>query len=176
MARRRARLNLGIMNDSQEYEWHEFPWNEALAMPRGPHKQLKLYADANIPKPVIDELRAAGLAVDSATESGLDSHPDENILQRARRLGRVILTMDRDFWDDRKHPLQKSPGIIFIDVAPDQLDKALEGLAKFYVLFAQTYPLDWWNETKARVTANGFVIKGRSWEGDVFMDEFKCIL
>lgn len=163
------------MNESQEYEWQEFPWGQAPVMPQGPHKKLKLYADANIPKPVIDELRAAGLVVDSVTEAGLGSHPDKNILQRAKKLNRVILTMDRDFWDDKKHPLQKSPGIIFIDVAPDQLDKAIEGLAKFYALFARAYPLDWWHETKARITVNSFVIKGLSDEGNVFEEEFKLM-
>gem|GEM_PF-5108930 len=56
-------------------------------MPRGPHKQLKLYADASIPKPVIDELRAAGLVVDSATESGLDSHPDEKHPSTCEEIG-----------------------------------------------------------------------------------------
>lgn len=161
------------MNELQEYQWHEFPRDQAPAMPRRPHKKLKLCADANVPKAVVDELRAVGLVVDSVTESDLGPHPDKHILQHARKLGRVILTMDRDFWDDRKHPLQKSPGIIFIDVAPDQVDKAIEGLAKFYALFAQAYPLDWWHETKARVTTNGFVIKSRSWEGNVFKEQFK---
>lgn len=161
------------MKELQEYQWHEFPWKEAPVMPPGPHKKLKLCADANITKPLMDELCAAGLVIESVTELSLGTHPDKNILQRARKLGQVLLTMDRDFWDDRKHPLQKSPGIIFIDVAPDQLEKAIEGLAKFYVLFAQAYPLDWWHETKARVTSNGFVIKGLSWEGHVFEEEFK---
>lgn len=161
------------MNELQEYQWHEFPWDKAPKLLRRRYKKLKLCADANIPKPVIDELRAAGLVIDSVTESGLGRHPDENILQRARELGQVILTMDRDFWNDGKHPLQKSPGIIFIDIAPDQLDKAIEGLVKFYVLFAKAYPLDWWHELKCRVTANSFVIKGRSREGTVFEEEFK---
>lgn len=129
------------MNESHEHEWHEFPWTEVSAVPQGPHKQLKLYADANILKPIIDELRAAGLVVYSVTEAGLGSHPDKSILQRARRASHVLLTMDRDFWDDRKHPLQKSPGIIFIDVAPGKLDKAIEGLAKFYRLFANAYSI-----------------------------------
>ena len=161
------------MSEPKEYAWHEFPWNKAPAMPRGPHKKLRLYADANIPQLLIQELRNAGLDVESATESGHGSHPDANIVQDAEESGRVILTMDRDFWDDRKHPLQKSPGIIFIDT--DQLDKAIQGLATFYVLFARYYPREWWCEMKARVTARGFGIKGRSKEGKVFATEFKLM-
>lgn len=142
-------------------------------MPPGPHKKLKLFADANIPKPLIDELRSAGLAIDSAVEKDVATHPDGNILQIARKVDAVILTMDRDFWDDRQHPMQKSPGVIFVDVAPDQIDKAIDGLAKFYALFAKEFPLDWWHETKARVTENGFVIKSITWDGRISEDEFR---
>lgn len=142
-------------------------------MPPGPHKKLKLFADANIPKPLVDELRAAGLVISSATEIGVATHPDDNILQIAKKAGEIILTMDYDFWDDRKHPMQKSPGIIFIDIAPDQISKAIDGLARFYALFAQAYPLDWWHETKAQVSENGFVIKTITWEGNISEDEFR---
>jgi len=154
------------------HEWHEFIWDESLEMPPGPHKKLKLLADANIPKPLVDELRAYGVSVDYVLELGIASHPDENVRQLARRLGKVILTMDADFWNDRKHHLRKSPGIIFVNIPPDQVVKAINGLARFYALFASTYPLDWWYETKVRVTENGFVIRSPTWDGNISEDEY----
>jgi predicted nuclease of predicted toxin-antitoxin system len=161
------------MAELPNYEWHEFPWDSAPKMPPGPHKKLKLYADANIPRPIIKELVSAGLSVRSAFESGSASHSDEDIYQQAGRLHRVLLTMDRDFWDDRKHSLPKSLGVIFVDVSPDQPEKAIDGLARFYALFAKYYPLDWWRGTKARVSERGFVLRVHTWEGRISEEEFR---
>lgn len=162
-----------IMNQFLEYEWHEFASDQASEMLPGPHKKLKIYADANIPAAVIDELRTAGVPIASAVEIGRSTHPDENIYQQAKRRCKVLLTMDRDFWDDRKYPLQKGPGIIFVGIPPDQLGKAIDGLARFYALFAKYYPLDWWESTKARITEYGFVIKCYTWQGRISEDEFR---
>lgn len=161
------------MTKSPENEWHEFRTGKDIEMPPGPHKKLKLLADANIPQVLIDELRAAGLVVDSVVEMGISGHPDDNIVQLAKRLHKVILTMDRDFWDDNKHPLRKSPGIIFVDVAPAQVEKAIDGLARFYGIFAREWPLDWWHQMKARVTEHGFAIRSPTWDGNISEDEFQ---
>ena len=153
-------------------EWHEFEWDKAPRMPRGPHKKLKLYADINVPQPLVQELRSAGLVVHSARGKGSSRRPDQNIYQEARDQGLVLLTMDRDFWDDRKHPLQTTSGIIFVDLPPDEPEKACDGLARFYALFAKYFPLDWWKGTKARVYGNGFVLRNHTWKGQISEDEF----
>jgi len=142
-------------------------------MPAGPHKKIKLYADINVPEPLLQELRSAGLVVRSARIQGSQSRPDENIYQEARKLGLVLLTMDGDFWQDRDHPLQTTAGIVFVDVSPDEPEKACDGLARFYVLFAKYYPLDWWKGTKARIYERGFVIRTRIWKGDIAEDQFE---
>jgi predicted nuclease of predicted toxin-antitoxin system len=168
-----ARIDFRMNNKVDPHQWHEFPLKEAPDLPPGPHKKLKLLADANIPKPLIDELRFAGIVVTSVAEEGLSSHPDGNILQLSRKLGTVLLTMDRDFWDDRRHPLRKSPGVIFVDIPPDQIERAIEGLAKFHGIFAQRFPLDWWSEMKARVSEHGFILKNITWEGRISEEEFR---
>jgi hypothetical protein len=43
-----------MSDEINEREWHEFPWEDAIDLPPGPHKKLKLLADANIPKLLID--------------------------------------------------------------------------------------------------------------------------
>ncbi len=161
------------MAEPNEYEWHEFSWEEAPKMPPGPHKKLKLLADANIPKPLIDELRAAGVRVESVTEMGLGRHPDENVSQLSKRSKSILLTMDRDFWDDRQHPFQNCPEFIFVDVSPDRAELAVDGLARFYALFTKFYPLDWWREMKARIFERGFSVKMRTWAGKTAVDTFK---
>ncbi len=163
------------MDEFSEYEWHEFLWDEVPKMPPGPHKKIKMYAERNFPRPVVEELRAAGLSVEYAAEEGVayQGHPDENIYQRAKKCGKVLVTMDGDFWNDRKHPVQKGPGIIFVDIPPDQPEKAIDGLARFYGLFAKYFSLDWWGEVKARVSERGFVIRMRTWEGKISEDAFR---
>jgi hypothetical protein len=112
-------------------------------------------ADANVPKPLIDELRGAGLKVETVVEMCLGRRQDENVSQLAKRLKSILLTMDGDIWDERKHPVQSCPGFIFVDVPPDRPKLAVDGLARFYGLFAKFYPLEWWRETKARITEYG---------------------
>lgn len=113
-------------------------------MPRGRYKKLKLYADDGVPEPLIQELRGSRIVVHSARAVGSPSRPNQSIYQEARRLGMVLLTMDRDFWNDRLQPLRTSPEIIFVDTAPCELGKACDGLARFHALFADYWPLDWW--------------------------------
>ena len=90
------------MNQFSDYEWHEFLWDQAPKMPPGPHKKLKIYADANMPRTVGNELSTAGLLIESTIETGYSTHPDENIYKQAEKRGKVLLTIDKDFWDDQK--------------------------------------------------------------------------
>jgi len=158
-----------------EYTWHEFRWQDVPEMPPGPHKKIKFYADANIPQPIINELRATGIVVKSAVEEGLATKPDQDIYQRAKKRGMVLPTMDGDFWDDNKYSLQiqKNPGVIFVDIPPGEIEKAIGGLARFYALFAKYYPLDYWTNIKVRVTEFGFTIKMRTWRGKIEQEEFR---
>jgi len=170
---KRSELKGNVMNQFSEYEWHEFPWDEVPQMLPGPHKRLKIYADANIPRTVIDELMAVGLPVESAIKTGYSTHPDENIYQKAKKSNKVLLTMDRHFWNDKNYPLQKGGGIIFIDISPHQPGKAIDGLARFYFLFAKSYPLDWWENMKVRVKEHGLIIRYLTREGRISEEEFR---
>lgn len=154
-------------------EWRDFDWEAAPRMPPGPHKKLKLFVDLNVPQPLIVELRSAGLVLHLARHSGSPSRPDQRIYQEARDRGLVLLTMDRDFWSDREHSLQTTTGIIFVDIPPDGAEKAADGLARFYALFAKHYPLDWWRGTKARVYEHGFVLRFHTWKGRIAEEEFR---
>jgi predicted nuclease of predicted toxin-antitoxin system len=42
---------------------------------------------------------------------------DEHLWQEARQKGRLIVTCDRDFLDDKRFPLHLSPGVLFLDAA-----------------------------------------------------------
>ena len=56
-----------------------------------------LYMDVHVPGPLTDQLRLRGVDVLTVPEDGLRRFPDEDLLERARVLGRVIFTHDIRF-------------------------------------------------------------------------------
>lgn len=58
---------------------------------------LGLYTDENVPRAVVMGLRLRGVDVVTVYDDGRDSCPDEEILDRATELGRVVVTRDEDF-------------------------------------------------------------------------------
>ena len=75
----------------------------------------RFYADENFPSAVIDELRALGARVTTAQEANLLGHPDENHVAYAKRKGLVLVSCDRDYLDERRHPLMHCPAIVVFD-------------------------------------------------------------
>jgi predicted nuclease of predicted toxin-antitoxin system len=57
----------------------------------------QLYADENVPLPVVQALRQLGCDVLTAQEAGNAGHavPDEGVLAYARTYERVLLTLNR---------------------------------------------------------------------------------
>ena len=162
-----------LTNSSESMpEWFEVSDTDWLP-PLTPTKKLKLFADASVPATIVKELRGAKISVKSALEQGLSSADDQAILVAARKQGEVLLTMDADFWNDRKFPVHQVHGIIFIDVSSSDIDGILQALGLLYGCFAQRYPLDWWQGMKARASPQGFTLKIHTWEGHNQQFEFR---
>jgi hypothetical protein len=136
-------------------------------IPRLKTKKLKLLADAQVPEPVIAEIASAGIPI-KAISGATKRAPDATVLQLAEKNGRVLLTLDSDFWGDKKHPLQSvQRGIIFVAEAPGAHDRILRAFGLVYSCFAKSYPLDWWSHMKVRAVLGEFELKMRTWEGKV---------
>jgi predicted nuclease of predicted toxin-antitoxin system len=80
---------------------------------------MRFLADENFPKPVIDWLR---LDTNDVLWAGTDfpSAEDRFLLDRAEKEGRILLTLDKDFWQlaiQQKKRLRKS-GVILFRVHP----------------------------------------------------------
>ena len=138
-------------------------------------KKLRLYADASVPKVIVDEIRASGsnIPVTYAHEDGASDWLDNRIRDRAHKLGCVLLTFDRDFWQDGQHPLNRSAGIIFVDLPTDRLGEAIDALGTFYGAFARWWPGNLWENQKARVNAGGFTLRTLTWEGKIDETEYR---
>ncbi len=58
---------------------------------------VSLYMDVHVPQAITDQLRARGVDVLTAIEDGSNQLPDDELLERARTLGRVLFTQDIRF-------------------------------------------------------------------------------
>jgi Domain of unknown function (DUF5615) len=56
-----------------------------------------LYLDVRVPRAIADQLRRRGVDVVTAIEDGSDQLSDEDLLDRASSLGRVLFTQDIRF-------------------------------------------------------------------------------
>lgn len=97
-----------------------------LSSELGPHisrlvEAPRVYADANIPNGVVEFMRTA-LRWDVLfvmEHEALRRAPDVEHFRLARQLGRTIMTLDRDYIDDRRFPPAESAGVI-VFAAPDE--------------------------------------------------------
>jgi hypothetical protein len=97
-----------------------------LSSELGPHvarnaTEPRIYADANMPNGVVNYMRATlGWDVLFVLEHDeLRRAPDVHHYRLARQLGRTLLTLDRDYTNDRRFPPHESPGVIVFS-APDE--------------------------------------------------------
>jgi Domain of unknown function (DUF5615) len=81
----------------------------------------RIYADANVPAGLVAHMRAA-LHWDVLfvlEDAGLRRAPDLKHFQLASQLRRTLLTLDRDYLDDRRFPPSETGGIVVIQ-APSE--------------------------------------------------------
>jgi hypothetical protein len=81
----------------------------------------RIYADANLPVGVVGTMRRE-LQWDVLfvlEDDALRRAPDREHYRRARELGRTLITLDRDFFDDGAFPVAESPGVVVLS-APDE--------------------------------------------------------
>lgn len=74
----------------------------------------RVYADANLPLGIVSAMRQAlGWDVFFVLEhDDLRRAPDREHFTRARDQGRTLITLDRDFLDERRYPAASGGGVI----------------------------------------------------------------
>ena len=105
------------------------------AQARGP----LVYADANVPAPLVGFMRERlhWDVLHVIDEPEWRRATDLAHFHRARDLRRTLVTLDRDFLEDRRFPLVDSPGVIVLSAPDDrrlrrllgEVDSFLRGLA-----------------------------------------------
>src|SRR5262245_12217703 len=97
---------------------------------------VPFYMDVHVPQAITDQLRRRGVDVLTAIEDGRDELRDDELLERARSLGRVTFTLDIRF-KSMAESLQRSQrpfaGLLFshqLGVTIGQFVRDLELIAK----------------------------------------------
>jgi predicted nuclease of predicted toxin-antitoxin system len=73
---------------------------------------MRIKIDENLPISLRDLLTSLGHDAHHVEDEGLRSRPDTDVAEAAKREARVLLTLDIEFADIRKHPPGSHPGIV----------------------------------------------------------------
>jgi len=81
----------------------------------------RVYVDANVPLGVVLAMRhdCHWDVLFVLEHDDLRRAADAEHFRRALDLGRTLITLDHDFFDDRRFPLESSPGVVICS-APDE--------------------------------------------------------
>jgi hypothetical protein len=81
----------------------------------------RIYADANVPAGLVAymRLRLQWDVLFVVEEEALRRAPDVKHYRLAQQLGRTLVTMDRDYLDDKRFPPDAGSGVLVIN-APDE--------------------------------------------------------
>lgn len=81
----------------------------------------RVYVDANVPLGVVSAMRheCHWDVLFVLEHDDLRRAADAEHFRRALDLGRTLITLDHDFIDDRRFPLESSPGVVICS-APDE--------------------------------------------------------
>jgi predicted nuclease of predicted toxin-antitoxin system len=130
------------------------------------HK-LHLYFDENFPYQIIEELKKERkwqkkCQLKTAKELGNLGKDDEFHFQYCNEKDLTLITLDKDYLDDKKYPFGAIPGVVCICVGNDksntraELVRLLNFLTKYFM-----FPRMFLAESKLRVDGDGFMIRAR---------------
>ena len=104
-------------------------WSELGALAATATAGPRVYADANLPAGIVAYMRATlGWDVLFVIEHpDLRRARDDEHFRLARQLRRTLVTLDRDYLDDKRFPPRQSPGVLVL-AGPDS--RALEALLR----------------------------------------------
>lgn len=125
--------------------------------------QTNFLFDENVQTNVVRAIRTYGMRVDTVRELGYRRRSDQEVLALAWKRKQMLVTYDRDFWDDERFPFGSCAGIL-------QLPDIGKNLNFFWLILTGPIRLfsrghDLWFNTKIRVGEGGRITV-KTWERD----------
>jgi predicted nuclease of predicted toxin-antitoxin system len=154
--------------------WKQLPDPTKEEFARGKKRWLRdvrFLLDENLGQVVGAVLKRRGYNVRTAAEAGLIGRSDEEYYRAARREGRVLLTQDEVFRNDRRFPVDRQPGIVIL-AAPPSIKEQVEVFRVVANILGIMAPL--LEGSKAHVDTGGHVtFRRRSRAGQVIETRYR---
>lgn len=94
---------------------------------------------------------------------GLVGRDDHAVFALAWKQRRILLTHDEDFWDDRRFPEHRNPGVVILPGANGNGEDMIRGL--FFMMKLMNKNPDQWRKQKVRITRDAEIyIRFRNFE------------
>jgi hypothetical protein len=110
----------------------------------------RFYADENFPGLATDILRGYKADVFTIQDARRTGHPDENHAAEALHLGRILMTCDRDYLDERRFPLIHCPALIVCDFGRGTEREIRDTFKSLGAVFSTPQLFDKWTKIDAR--------------------------
>jgi hypothetical protein len=110
----------------------------------------RFYADENFPPRATSILRGMGADVLTVQEARTRGHPDENHMAQARKLGRVLITCDRDYLNERRFPLIHCSVIVVCDFGSKTAGEIWDVFSCLHGIFVAPQFSDKWTKIDAK--------------------------
>jgi hypothetical protein len=120
--------------------------------------------DENVQTNVIRAIRAYGMRVDTVRELGYKRRSDQEVLALAWKRKQMLVTYDRDFWDDERFPFGSFAGVLQLPDIGKNLNFFWSILTGSVRLFSRGHDL--WFNTKIRAGESGRITV-KTWERDI---------
>jgi predicted nuclease of predicted toxin-antitoxin system len=93
---------------------------------------------------LVMRLRLSGMRVRTSRQDRVNEASAAEVCAWARRANRVLLSLDRRYWNDELHPLDQVPGILLLDFPPQDVNQAVQAFELAYQVFGtQMDAADW---------------------------------
>jgi uncharacterized protein DUF5615 len=110
----------------------------------------RFYADENFPELAIEMLKGLNADVMNVRNTRRKGPPDENHAAEALRLGRILITCDQDYLDERRFPLIHCPAIVVFDFGRGTADEIWRTFACLGGIFSAPQIFDKWTKIDAK--------------------------
>jgi predicted nuclease of predicted toxin-antitoxin system len=125
-------------------------------------KRSRFLIDESLGSGAIEFFKRHNLNAVDVWQTGLSGRDDHIVFAFAWKHGRILLTHDEDFWDDRRFPEHRNPGLVILPGANGDEADMISGL--WWMMLLMDRNPDQWRKHKVRITRDGEVyIRSRDW-------------
>jgi len=131
----------------------ELTKEELSAFEKSMKKKARFLVDESLGTAVAQALRMHGWNVRFVDEVGLRGHDDSDVFACASREGRVLLTHDEDFLDDREFPAHRNPGVVVLPGGSGEERELIKALGAMLSVVGRFR--DAWFRSKIHISQTG---------------------